>query len=162
MIFKLFYIYLYVCVYVHWCTPMYTHVHQCTPMYTNVHPCTPMYTHVHSCTLKYTHVHSCALMYTHVHSCTPMYTHVNPCTPMYTNVHPCTPVYTHVHPCTSRCTPCKGFLHYCHTMYIFTSLDTMYTSVQCHDLETLVLYQAISLFLRRLFIRERRHDAYHL
>ena len=99
-----------------------------------------MYTHVHPCTLMYTHVHSCTPMYTHVHPCTPMYTHVHRCTLMYNHLHLCTVMCTHVHPCTLTC---RRFAHFYYTVYLLTSVYTMYTSVLCHSLGTLVLYQPI-------------------
>ena len=147
--------------YVHPCTPLYTYVHSCIPMYTNIHPCTLMYTNVHHCTLMYTHVHSSTPMYTNVHPCTLMYTYVHQCTPLYTDVHSCTPmhtlvhscilmythIYPHVYPCTLMYTHMHSLQRICILLPYFvhiSSVCTMYTSVLCCNLGTLVLYHATS------------------
>ena len=129
---------------------MHTHVHSCTPMYTHVHLCTQMYTYEKP---VYTLVHLFTPMYTHVH-------HVHPCTPMYTtytHVHPCTPTYNHVY--------MLMYIHVnvysqidmlsCHTYYIASHqamkcTPCSYTSVQHHELGTMVLYHATYEFLCEL------------
>ena len=112
---------------VHSCTPMYTHVHPCTQMYTNVHPVH----HVHRCTLM---KNPCTLMYTHVHSCIPR-------TPMYTHIQSCT--HAHEHPCECILSNRHAIMSYLlYSKPPSYEMYTMYTSIQHHELGTMVLYHA--------------------